>query len=29
MGHKSLKELKFVIEKAIKEQEESINNFRK
>jgi hypothetical protein len=27
MAHKSLKELKFVIEKAIKEQEESINNF--
>ena len=27
MVNKSLKELKFIIEKAIKEQEESINNF--
>ena len=27
MANKSLKELKIVIEKAIKEQEESINNF--
>lgn len=27
MANKSLKELKFIIEKAIKEQEESINNF--
>ena len=27
MANKSLKELKFIIEKAIKEQEEYINNF--